>query len=229
MSTTILRAAVRNFTQGLTQALQCAIIEAVITILGGCMKVKVVRATVDNWYKVGEEYEVESKTRHRNGRDYYPLVDDANIGIGPEHCEIIEEKSKCEPKLPFKVRCVDNDVSPFVFGATYEVTGVYEDKDYLIYGWTGTWRKDRFEIVPDPEEEAVVERNKYMREVKPGVWVDVYDLLKAFDVSDPCLQHLIKKALAAGKRGHKDALTDYKDILDSAKRALELYKEWNVE
>jgi hypothetical protein len=81
-------------------------------------------------------------------------------------------------------------------------------------------------------EDVVAEqptRNKYSREIKKGVFVDVYDLLQAFEVSDPCLQHLIKKALAAGKRGHKDALTDYKDILASAKRALELYEEWNVE
>lgn len=72
-----------------------------------------------------------------------------------------------------------------------------------------------------------VNSNKYTREIKPGVYVDVYDVLRAFEVTDPCLQHLLKKALAAGKRGHKDTRTDYKDILDSAKRALEMHDEWN--
>lgn len=68
--------------------------------------------------------------------------------------------------------------------------------------------------------------NKYSREIKPDVFVDVYDVLNAFEVSDPCLQHLIKKALACGLRGHKDAETDYQDIIDSAMRAKELYLEW---
>lgn len=37
--------------------------------------------------------------------------------------------------------------------------------------------------------------NKYLREIKPGVWVDVYDVLSAWGVTNPALQHLIKKAL----------------------------------
>jgi hypothetical protein len=69
--------------------------------------------------------------------------------------------------------------------------------------------------------------NKYQREVKPGVFVDVYDVLRAWAVTDPALQHLIKKALAVGQRGHKDAKTDYKDICDSSERAQEMFLEWN--
>ncbi len=64
--------------------------------------------------------------------------------------------------------------------------------------------------------------NKYQREIKPGVFVDVYDVLKAWDVRNPALQHLIKKALAVGQRGHKDAAEDLQDIVDSAVRAQEL-------
>ena len=63
---------------------------------------------------------------------------------------------------------------------------------------------------------------KYNREIKPGVYVDVYDVLSAFNVTNPALQHLIKKALAVGQRGHKDEGEDYQDIIDSAKRAKEL-------
>jgi len=54
--------------------------------------------------------------------------------------------------------------------------------------------------------------------------IDVYDVLKAFEVTCPALQHLIKKALCAGLRGHKDISTDLADILSSAKRAVELNK-----
>ncbi len=64
--------------------------------------------------------------------------------------------------------------------------------------------------------------NKYQREIKPGVFVDVYDVLKAFNVVNPALQHLVKKALAVGQRGHKDVAEDLQDIIDSAVRAQEL-------
>lgn len=70
----------------------------------------------------------------------------------------------------------------------------------------------------------VVVENKYNRQLK-GVTVDVYDVLKAFEVTCPALQHLIKKALCAGLRGHKDATQDLQDIIDSAIRAKELHDE----
>lgn len=69
-------------------------------------------------------------------------------------------------------------------------------------------------------------KNKYIRQCK-GATIDVYDVLKAFEVTDPALQHLIKKALCAGLRGHKNKEQDLIDILDSAKRALELYHDDN--
>lgn len=64
--------------------------------------------------------------------------------------------------------------------------------------------------------------NKYLREIKPGVFVDVYDVLIAWNVTNPALQHLIKKALQAGERGHKSREQDLQDIIDSAIRAKEL-------
>lgn len=57
-----------------------------------------------------------------------------------------------------------------------------------------------------------------------AVETDVYRVLDAFKVTDPCLQHLIKKALAAGERGHKDLLQDYQDIAHSANSAIDLVK-----
>lgn len=73
----------------------------------------------------------------------------------------------------------------------------------------------------------VQKKNKYTREIKPDVFVDVYDVLRAFEVTDPCLQHLAKKALCAGLRGHKDRMTDLQDIKASIERAIEMHKEWN--
>ena len=52
--------------------------------------------------------------------------------------------------------------------------------------------------------------------------VDVYDVIDAFNVKCPALQHLIKKALCVGIRGHKDEGQDLQDIADSANRAIGL-------
>lgn len=73
---------------------------------------------------------------------------------------------------------------------------------------------------------AEQKQNKYSREIKPNVFIDVYDVLRAFEVTDPCLSHLAKKALCAGLRGHKDRLQDLEDIKASIERAIEMHKEW---
>ena len=64
--------------------------------------------------------------------------------------------------------------------------------------------------------------NKYLHEIRRGIFVDVYDVLMAWNVTNPALQHLIKKALQAGDRGHKSREQDLQDIIDSAIRAKEL-------
>lgn len=69
--------------------------------------------------------------------------------------------------------------------------------------------------------------NKYMVTMRDKAGktlrVDVYDTLDAFPITCPALQHLTKKALFAGRRGHKDQLQDLLDIRASADRAIELY------
>ena len=78
-----------------------------------------------------------------------------------------------------------------------------------------------------PEEDAATARqpaitpSKYTKTIR-GVSVDVYDVLQAWGVSNPALQHIIKKALQCGQRGHKDNAQDLQDIIDSAIRAKEL-------
>lgn len=67
--------------------------------------------------------------------------------------------------------------------------------------------------------------NKYKVNCK-GVQIDVYDVLKAFNVHCPALQHAIKKLLKPGSRGHKDKDTDLEEAIQSIKRAIELEKDW---
>lgn len=55
--------------------------------------------------------------------------------------------------------------------------------------------------------------------------VDVYRVLRLFGVTDPCLQHAIKKLLVAGGRGSKDARRDLREAIDSIERAIEMMDE----
>jgi hypothetical protein len=75
--------------------------------------------------------------------------------------------------------------------------------------------------------------NKYAREITQtladedqgfSISVDVYDVLRAFDVTDPAIQHAIKKLLCTGIRGHKDTRQDLEEAIQSIERALDVVK-----
>ena len=66
--------------------------------------------------------------------------------------------------------------------------------------------------------------SKYSRRIGREI-VDVYDVLMAFNVTNPATQHAIKKLLMPGNRGHKDKLTDLKEAYQSIARAIELESE----
>ena len=72
------------------------------------------------------------------------------------------------------------------------------------------------------EIEQVRKHRHYFKDVSNIDEIDVYAVLKLFEVTDPCLQHIVKKALCAGKRGHKDMMEDLQNIVDTAIRAVEL-------
>lgn len=71
--------------------------------------------------------------------------------------------------------------------------------------------------------------SKYNREIigldGEVTTVDVYRVLDAFQVTDPAIQHAIKKMLCTGLRGHKDYLTDIEDSIESLQKAKELYDQ----
>jgi hypothetical protein len=76
-------------------------------------------------------------------------------------------------------------------------------------------------IVPTP--------HKYHRQIiglcGTAVKVDVYRVQQAFPTTNPALEHLTKKALCAGLRGHKDTRQDILDIIESAQNALVLHDQ----
>lgn len=67
--------------------------------------------------------------------------------------------------------------------------------------------------------------NHYIKDVSHLSAIDVYRVLDLYEVTNPALQHAIKKLLCAGKRGEKDYRKDLKEALDSIDRALVMLDE----
>lgn len=67
--------------------------------------------------------------------------------------------------------------------------------------------------------------NHYFKDVSRLEVIDVYRVLGLFDVTDPCLQHAIKKLLVAGGRGVKDVSRDIQEAIDTLTRWQQLREE----
>jgi len=70
-----------------------------------------------------------------------------------------------------------------------------------------------------------MKHNHYFKKVTHLDGIDVYRVLELFEVTDPCLQHAIKKLLCAGARGNKDEGQDVQEAIDT----LERYQDMRVE
>ncbi len=68
------------------------------------------------------------------------------------------------------------------------------------------------------EIEQFRQHSHYKKDVSNLEFVDVYRVLKLFDVTDPCLQHAIKKLLCGGQRGAKSSDQDVQEAIDSLVR-----------
>ena len=55
--------------------------------------------------------------------------------------------------------------------------------------------------------------------------MDVYDILSAFNVTCPALQHAIKKLLMPGQRGAKNRLADLIEARQALDRAIDMELE----
>lgn len=85
-------------------------------------------------------------------------------------------------------------------------------------GWIAAYR--RVAVVPARKH------GHYFKPVAGLQHVDVYRTLELFGVTDPCLQHAIKKLLVAGGRGAgKDIRQDVKEAIDSLQRWQEMRAE----
>lgn len=64
--------------------------------------------------------------------------------------------------------------------------------------------------------------NHYFKDVSELTEIDIYKILMLYQVTDPCLQHTIKKCLLAGRRGGKTFKQDVIEALDTLKRRVEI-------
>lgn len=55
--------------------------------------------------------------------------------------------------------------------------------------------------------------------------IDVYRVIDIFQVTHPCAQHVLKKVLVPGSRGHKDLDRDIQDMIDTLLRWQEMRLE----
>lgn len=62
----------------------------------------------------------------------------------------------------------------------------------------------------------------------PYEYVDVYRVLELFGVTDPCLQHAIKKLLVAGGRGAKPAPKDIAEAIVTLTRWQQMRQEEEI-
>jgi hypothetical protein len=65
----------------------------------------------------------------------------------------------------------------------------------------------------------------YFKDVSKLAAIDVYRVLLLFGVTDPCLQHAIKKLLVAGGRGAKSADKDVGESIATLQRWVEMREE----
>ena len=70
-----------------------------------------------------------------------------------------------------------------------------------------------------------MKHSHYKKTVAGLQFVDVYRVLALFGVTDPCLQHAVKKLLVAGGRGAKDISQDVQEAIDTLQRWQEMRLE----
>jgi hypothetical protein len=127
----------------------------------------------------------------------------------PEGCEV-----SCALEASDKGLVIHNDIKELENGFSIDLI---KDKYICLYYYP----LNQFATITKPAPKNQL--SKYHVDCK-GVTIDVYDVLKAFNVVNPATQHAIKKLLKGGERGFKDVNKDYQEAIESIERAIELNK-----
>lgn len=95
--------------------------------------------------------------------------------------------------------------------------------DRMYYAHLPPFGKEQ-ESQSQPEAQTAPKHSHYFKAC-PYRQLDVYRVIDIFEVNHPCAQHLVKKALVAGGRGHKDLDRDIQDMIDTLHRWQEMRME----
>lgn len=108
-------------------------------------------------------------------------------------------------------------------GKTVTVTSVCDDGYIEFDGprFEYYWPPGYFDLaVP------ATKHSHYFKSVEGLKFIDVYRVLQLFNVTDPCIQHAVKKLLVAGGRGAgKDINQDIQESIDTLVRWQEMQIE----
>lgn len=103
------------------------------------------------------------------------------------------------------------------FKVHFDVDDYLEEQSGSKIVWQRPTQPEELPFIGDDKKHS-----HYFIDVSDVDEIDFYQIALRYKVTDPCVQHILKKCLAVGGRGHKDFLTDLRDIADTAKRALEI-------
>lgn len=65
----------------------------------------------------------------------------------------------------------------------------------------------------------------YQKDVSHLQTLDIYRVCQLYDVTDPCIQHAVKKLLCAGQRGAKTEVQDVQEAIDTLTRYQGMQRE----
>jgi hypothetical protein len=120
--------------------------------------------------------------------------------------ELFESKISELTDAYFEILAKKNEVQPKLIAKTDDLLITPEDEIFLpTIKTTSSHRKHSHYFKPCPYDS-----------------IDVYRVLKMFEVTDQALGHAIKKLLVAGGRGVKDTSKDIQEAIDTLQRKLEM-------
>lgn len=68
-------------------------------------------------------------------------------------------------------------------------------------------------------------KHKHYFKPCPFNHIDIYRVIRLFEINDPCLQHALKKIMVSGGRGSKTGSQDIQEAIDSLNRYLDMMAE----
>lgn len=121
---------------------------------------------------------------------------------------------------------VENGCDPYWMNTTVTIDNINRHSGIELAWVRQEVFTDESEIVNEEMKSLNSKKHShYFKDVSNLLELDVYRVLKLFDVTDPCIQHAVKKLLCAGGRGVKDVDKDVHEAIDSLLRYEEMRKE----